>query len=311
MPTFDSARTVTRALRSVLAQTYQHFEIIVADDASTDGTKQIVEAIADPRITFHTSVDKANQGPAVARNRALAMARGVYVAFLDSDDEWLAEKLRREVQFLDAHPDCSMVVGNAYDISAEGEIIEKEFDSTPAISGPDAWRTLLKYSFIETSSVMARIALVREVGGFDPKLLISQDQDLWIRLALRGEVGIIDDVLGKIHQVPTSHMTRNRHRQADFMLPMIERHVARLRERLSQHEVDEILGHRYQVVGRDLFRHGYYSLGLKLIARACRSNGNWLGNLFHLSHANPFGAAVKRVIRHRGAQRETMCVGKT
>jgi glycosyltransferase involved in cell wall biosynthesis len=300
MPTFNSSRTVTRALKSVLSQTYQHFEIIIADDASTDETKRCVEAIADARMTFLESAEKSNQGPAATRNRALARANGKYVAFLDSDDEWLPEKLDKQVCFLESRPRCSLVVANAYDISPDGEIVEAEFESTPAVSGPDAWRTLLKYSFIETSSVMTPLNLVREVGGFDPKLLVSQDQDLWIRLAVRGEVGIIGEVLGKIHQVSTGHMTRNRHRQADIMLPMIEGHVARLRDKLSQREIDDILGYRYQVVGRNLFRYGYYALGLKLVARASRRNGNWLGNLFYMCHANPLGASLKRVVRGHG-----------
>jgi glycosyltransferase involved in cell wall biosynthesis len=300
MPTFNSSRTVTRALKSVFSQTYQRFEIVIADDASKDDTKRCVDAMADVRMTFVESTEKTNLGPAATRNRALAKANGKYVAFLDSDDEWFPEKVEKQVRFLESHPSCCMVVANAYDISPDGEIVETEFSSAPAVSGPEAWRTLLKYSFIETSSVMTPLSLVRELGGFDPKLLVSQDQDLWIRLAIRGEVGIIDEVLGKIHQVSTGHMTRNRHRQADIMLPMIEGHVARLKDKLSQREIDKILGHRYQVVGRNLFHYGYYALGLKLVARASRRNGNWLGNLFYLCHASPLGASLKRMVRGHG-----------
>lgn len=297
MPTYNSARTVGRALRSVFAQSFQDFEIVIADDASKDETRQQVETLADARITFLPSGEKTNQGPATTRNRALARSCGEYIAFLDSDDEWLPEKLIKQVRFLDAHPACSMVVSNADDISPQGAVVATEFGSSPAVSGSEAWRTLLKYSFIETSSVMARRRLIDELGGFDPKLFVSQDQDLWIRLAVRGEVGIIDEVLGKIHQVPTGHMTRNRHRQAEIMLPMIERHVARLKDRLSRDEIDDILGHRYQVVGRTLFLHGYYGLGFKLLAKASRRNGKWLGNLFYVAHANPLGIRFKALLR--------------
>jgi glycosyltransferase involved in cell wall biosynthesis len=297
MPTFNSAQTVLRALRSALSQTYQNFEIIIADDASRDDTKRRVESMADPRVTFLESTESTNKGPAATRNRALARASGKYVAFLDSDDDWLPTKLDKQVLFLESHPRCAMVVANAEDISPDGRTIETEFDATAPVDGPEAWRTLLKYSFIETSSVMTRLALVREVGGFDPQLLVSQDQDLWIRLAARGEVGIIDEVLGKIHQVSTGHMTRNRHRQADIMLPMIEGHIARLRDRLSQREIDDILGYRYEVVGRNLFGYGHYALGLKLVAKASRRNGNWLGNIFFICHASPLGVSLKRMIR--------------
>jgi glycosyltransferase involved in cell wall biosynthesis len=297
MPSFNSERTILRAMRSVLAQTYRNFEVIIADDASKDATAQQVASLNDPRICFIPSNETVNRGPAAARNRALARARGTYIAFLDSDDEWLPEKLAKQVAFLEAHPQHSLVVSNASDISPQGDVIEAEFDSSPPVSGPDAWRVLLKYSFIETSSVMTRRALVEELGGFDPALFVSQDQDLWIRLALRGEVGIIDTVLGKIHQVPSGHMSRNKHRQAEIMLPMIEKHIARLDGKLSRREIDDILGHRYQIVGRTLFLHGYYGLGLKLMAQASARNGNWAGNLFFLCHANPIGIALKRALK--------------
>ena len=297
VPTFNSARTIGRALASILAQSYANFEIIVADDASSDETHRRVLDFADSRILLLPSAKSTNEGPAVTRNRALAHTKGVYIAFLDSDDEWFPEKLRLQVAFLEGHPACSMVVSNAEDVAPDGRVIETEFDSTPPCEGPEAWRVLLKYSFIETSSVLARAAIVQQLGGFDPKLLVSQDQDLWIRLALEGAVGILPEVLGRIHQVPTGHMTRNRHRKADIMLPMIERHVRAQAARLSREETADILGFRYQAVGQDLFVHGYYLLGLRLLFRASLRQGNWLQNLFYVSHANPVGSLIKQNIR--------------
>src|SRR5579862_5553699 len=137
MPTFNSARTVGRALRSVLSQTYQNFEIIIADDASKDETRQQIATVVDPRITFLESPEISNKGPAPTRNRALAKARGTYIAFLDSDDEWFPEKLERQVRFLESYPLCSLVVSNAYDVAPDGKIIETEFDAAPAIDGAE------------------------------------------------------------------------------------------------------------------------------------------------------------------------------
>ncbi len=297
MPTFNSEKTVLRALKSVLAQTYDNIEIIIADDASHDDTRQRVESLAEKRVTFLESDAKTNLGPAMARNRALAVARGDYVAFLDSDDEWMPEKLAIQVEFMEAKPDCSIVVSNAEDVSPEGRILELEFDSTPPARGPEAWRVLLKYPFISTPNVMARLDLVRDLGGFNTKLFVSQDQDLWIRLALHGEVGIIDRVLGRIHQLPSGHMARNLRRQKEFLLPMIEGHVNRLASRLSACEVDEIMGYRYQVVGRQMFLHREYAAGIRLLLKASARNGKWLGNIFYLCHANPLGIFLKGLIR--------------
>lgn len=298
IPTFNSGKVISRALRSALAQTYDRMEVVVSDDASHDDTREKVEATGDPRVTYVASDAPTNRGPATARNRALARARGEYVAFLDSDDEWFPTKLAKQVDYLEAYPACVLVVSNANDVSPAGKVVGTEFGGPRApTGGADAWRVLLKYSFIETSSVMARLSAVRDVGGFDPALFVSQDQDLWIRLALRGDVGIIDEVLGQIHEVATGHMTRNRLRQVDIMLPMIERHVDRLAARLSRREIDGILGHRYQVVGRAVLLERQYRAGIRLLAKASARNGKWFSNLFFVCHANPIGISVKKLLK--------------
>ena len=295
--TFNSEQTIARALKSVQCQTYSNLEVIIADDASTDETRACVEAFSDGRISFLPSSALENKGPADARNRALKKASGKYVAFLDSDDEWFQEKIARQVAYLEAHPDCSIVVSNAYDISPIGTVLGTEFGSSPPVGGSEAWRALLKKSFIETSSVMTRLELVRELGGFDTLLFVSQDQDLWIRLALRGEVAVIQDILGRILEVPSGHMKRNAHRQFDIMLPMIERHVDRLRPRLSREEANDILGFRYRVTGRNLYVLGEYRAGLKCLLKSSRHSGAWLENLFFLCHASPIGRMLKKGIK--------------
>jgi len=298
MPTFNSSATVLRALASVCAQTYERFEVIIADDASKDDTAEKVRSFGDPRVHFLPSDDTANRGPAPTRNRALARAQGMYVAFIDSDDEWFPEKLATQVAYMESHPNCSIAVNNAETVGLRGHVVGTEFDSprTPR-SGADAWRTLLKYSFIETSSVMTRLALVRQVGGFDTALLVSQDQDLWIRLALEGETGIIDRILGRLNKLPTGHMSRNHMRAVDIMLPMIERHVQRLASRMSRAEIDEILGFRYQAVGRGLFLTRHYRIALRLLIKASRHNGNWLGNAYFIGCTNPMAMFVKRTLK--------------
>jgi glycosyltransferase involved in cell wall biosynthesis len=257
-----------------------------------------VLAMADSRVMFLESEESTNKWPAATRNRALAKARGDYVAFLDSDDEWFPTKLAKQVEYLEANPNCVFVASNANDVSPTGEVVGTEFDE-PRIprAGADAWRVLLKYSFVETSSVMARLSAIQQIGGFDPALFVSQDQDLWIRLALLGDVGIIVEVLGQIHQVASGHMTRNRLRQMDIMLPMIERHVGRLASRLSRDEIDGILGHRYQIVGRAVFLDRQYLAGLRLLAKASARSGNWLGNFFYVCHANPVGISLKKRLK--------------
>lgn len=91
IPTYNRAHLVGRAIQSVLNQTYQDFEIIVVDDGSTDNTEEVVKSFNDPRIRYIRH--DQNRGGSAARNTGIKMARGEYIAFQDSDDEWLPEKL--------------------------------------------------------------------------------------------------------------------------------------------------------------------------------------------------------------------------
>ena len=100
MPSYNSAKYIGRSVKSVLAQTYADFELIIVDDCSSDGTQDIVNVfLGDARVRFY--INEKNSGAALSRNRALREAKGKYVAFLDSDDVWLPEKLEKQVAFME------------------------------------------------------------------------------------------------------------------------------------------------------------------------------------------------------------------
>lgn len=98
MPTWNCAPFIAESIQSVLAQTYTNWELLIVDDCSTDNTRDVVAQFTDPRVHYHC-LDR-NSGAAVARNTALRMARGRWIAFLDSDDLWLPEKLERQLAFM-------------------------------------------------------------------------------------------------------------------------------------------------------------------------------------------------------------------
>ncbi len=112
---------MARAIRSALAQTHPVDEIIVVDDGSTDGTGNALREEFGDRIVY---VHQANAGVSAARNRGMAIARGRYLALLDSDDEWLPEKTARQVEWLDAHPDFGMVLCDVVRTDADGRPID-------------------------------------------------------------------------------------------------------------------------------------------------------------------------------------------
>jgi teichuronic acid biosynthesis glycosyltransferase TuaG len=183
IPAYNAEAFLARAIRSVEAQTFQDFELVVIDDGSTDGTAAVAQSFGSARY-----VRESHGGEAPARNRGLEEATGALVAFVDADDEWLPEKLARQVAFMQklgssfSYTDCYLVRdGNRVRYSTlarprHGEIL------SPLI---DDW---LDQAFILPTEVMASRSLLQSAGGFETGLPTPGhvDYGLWLKLALRG-----------------------------------------------------------------------------------------------------------------------------
>ncbi len=180
IPTYNRAAILPRAIESVLAQSFGHFELVVVDDGSTDDTRAAVDRFADRRIIYLRHAQ--NSGGAAARNTGIDAARGRHVAFLDSDDEWLPDKLARQVAVLEQ---AGSEMGAVYcahtvqdDTSARVEEGEGELHTG------DVFQTLLRgWCPASTSLFLVRRDPLVAVGGFDDSLPSFQDYDLWLRLA--------------------------------------------------------------------------------------------------------------------------------
>jgi glycosyltransferase involved in cell wall biosynthesis len=211
VPAFNAERFIEASLASVLAQTFDNYEVIVVDDGSTDRTGQVVRGVGGP-VTY---VWQANQGPAVARNTGIACARGRLICFLDADDCWVPDKLRTQVAFMDAHPDVGMVFADEDEFDERGVQVPSLFGTSrfhPAIASgvpiADAFRKLLQENFIPTSTVMARRECFEMAGVFDPALKGPEDRDMWSRIAARYSIAAIPRVLGRKRAVASS-VSRN------------------------------------------------------------------------------------------------------
>ena len=185
LPTFNRAVLLRRAVDSVLAQLFPSWELIVLDDASTDGTRTYLDELAkrDPRVrpVRHAK----NYYPDISRslNEGLAIARGQYVARLDDDDYWCdGRKLEKQAAFLDAHPDC-MVVGGGTIVIDENDR-ERFRYRKPESDAAIRARALFANPFTN-STVMFRRDVAREVGGYGD-FKNSEDWDLWLRMGVRG-----------------------------------------------------------------------------------------------------------------------------
>jgi glycosyltransferase involved in cell wall biosynthesis len=190
MAAHDNAATIGETIESVRHQTRSDWELIVVDDCSSDGTVDIAERVADRRIRVVR--EPANVGPAAARNRGISLARAPLVCTLDSDDLWLPRYLETMAGALVGNPNASVVFTDAWVLDeATGRVRKTSAMSSldPPEPLPDDTHTflveLLRRNFIY-NSVTARRDSLRAVGGYDERLWVGEDWELWLRLAAAG-----------------------------------------------------------------------------------------------------------------------------
>jgi glycosyltransferase involved in cell wall biosynthesis len=194
IPTYNRARQVQAALKSVLAQTYPELEAIVVDDGSTDGTGEALQQLIRQQGGNGKQIRyffQSNQGQSAARNKGIAEARGEWIAFLDSDDLWLPEKLEWQVraiqQFRNQCGACfaDVTFVNRVDMNTTGFLeAGRRYEQDIGIDA-DAVRNLAKsFGNYIVSALLARADLVKQVGGFDPDMQFSEDHDFNFRLSL-------------------------------------------------------------------------------------------------------------------------------
>lgn len=191
IPTYNRAYLIPRAIQSVLNQTCEDFEIIVVDDGSTDNTNEVVESINDERIRYIRH--ERNKGAAAARNTGIMAAKGKYIAFLDTDDEWLPEKLEKQMA---AFRNASSQIGVVYT-----SLVRIEGDRT-YIPPPRARKkegniycNLLGECFVLTSTTVVNRECFTKVGMFDERFSVAEDWDLFIRIAKYYHFKYVDEPL--------------------------------------------------------------------------------------------------------------------
>jgi glycosyltransferase involved in cell wall biosynthesis len=186
VPAFNTAAYVGEAIESVRRQTVADWELVVVDDGSTDDTASVVERVDDPRIRL---IRQANAGVSAARNRGAAGCRGEFFHFLDADDRLRPDALERLGALLAAHPDAGMVYGECVTIDAEGRICGAYGQP---IFGPRPSGRILPHllpgTFISTGMALLRAVTFRRAGGFDQELRLSEDWELWCRVASQSEI---------------------------------------------------------------------------------------------------------------------------
>lgn len=186
IPAYNAATTIRAAVASTLRQTQPVLEVIVVDDGSTDSTAETVASIDDPRVRL---VSRPNGGPSAARNSGIAVARGTWVGFLDSDDLWLPVYAERTCAALTAASNPGFVYTDAYRFDTDSGRVKRGWAlSAPDPPPPDRESfliALLRRNFVFTAATVPASVLA-QVGGYDERLAMSEEYDLWLRILIAG-----------------------------------------------------------------------------------------------------------------------------
>ena len=194
IPTHNRLQMLKRAIRSVLTQTYEHFELIVVDDNSTDDTEAVVASFEDNRLRYFKH--DVNKGASAARNTGIKHANGEYIAFLDDDDEWLPTKLEKQVHVIQNAPEKIGLVYCWMDYFKNGKLVRKHH---PTLKGSVFDKVLDEQRLGGCPTLLVRGTVINKVGMFDESLRRGNDGDFIRRVCRKYHVDFVPEVLVKVH----------------------------------------------------------------------------------------------------------------
>ena len=274
LPTYNRQRTLYRAISSVLTQSYADLELIVVDDASTDETPAVLARFSDPRLR-HVRLER-NGGAAHARNHGLGLVRGEFVAFQDSDDEWLAEKLAKQVAAARGLASPMATVFHTKILYGRDENARYgphrvccTPDMASAPSAEDLKRLVHRGNIISTQTLLFSRAVLEKVGRFDELLIGVEDWDFAIKLIHNTDVAFIDEPLVMAHLQGDSTSTLRRSGSRSELRIMQKLRRARTIE-------PAVLGDHLARIGWGVSKLGYPRMARRLLHRSIGlSPGNW------------------------------------
>ena len=190
IPAYNAMSFLPKTLNSVLSQTFQDYEIIIVNDGSSDKINEWAKQISDSRVRL---ISQENQGQSAARNTGLNLARGEYIAFLDSDDLWEPTKLEKQVRVLEEFPEVGFVYTWVALVDNHDKLLGKAWRGS--FNG-DVWAKLIEGNFIACGSIpMVRRTCIDTVGSFRQLSFACEDWDMWLRIAAHYSFKAIEEIL--------------------------------------------------------------------------------------------------------------------
>ena len=199
IPYYNRQATILRALASVAAQTYRNYEIILINDGSEDHSREIVDKfiLEHPQLEI-IHIEQRNQGPSIARNKGIEASKGEYIAFLDSDDEWLPEKLERQIKTMKEF-NIDMLGCNYYLINND---MQTEFAFTDKAIKHISFKNLLFKHYFATPCIVVKKKSIMEVGLFPEKQNYMEDAFVFTNIARKYNACLSGDFLVNIYKLP-------------------------------------------------------------------------------------------------------------
>jgi glycosyltransferase involved in cell wall biosynthesis len=276
LPVHNGMPYLPSSIESMLAQTYSNMEVIVVDDGSNDGTKEYLQSIPDSRMRILR--EDACHGVVAALSRGLSEARGEFIARQDADDLSHPERLERQVQYLQNHPDVAVVATCADFINDEGNPIDTDWTRAvrsqhdPAVS-PGQVRSLLPLTCcLIHGTVMARTDVLRKAGGYRAEFEWAEDYDLWLRLLPDHGFAKLPDRLYtyRIHQKQVS--AQRRELQINRTIRAKLEYLCRLTLHQTEHIRALIIGDNF---GARLYQQMAPDLGYKIVQCCVEQQKDW------------------------------------
>ena len=201
IPAYNSQDFILDAIHSIQNQTHPVDEIIVIDDGSTDSTQQIIQS----QTSDIKYISQENQGPSAARNTGIKVAQGDWIAFLDADDQWMPDKIEKQLLALKHSPELHLLAGDMQEIGINNELITQsvlakhnllqKFQEINSLPIKNALAELVNKNFIPTGTVLVNRSTLIEAGMFNTAIRFGEDLELWAKIATKHSITCLPEVL--------------------------------------------------------------------------------------------------------------------
>jgi len=288
LPVYNGEKFIERAIRSVLAQTYKYWELIVIDDGSIDKTSEIVKRYLNEKVKY---LYQKNSGVSIARNKGIKISNGDYIAFLDCDDVWKPEKLQVQLSKFMENYNVGLIYTDVFIVTERGKILGK-FSQFNYPYSNKVTKKLFLQNFICTSSVIINKEILKKTGLFDPDIKIGEDYDLFFRLSLYTNFYYVDNPL-LYYQISEKGLSRNKIKMWEENIKILDKWLKKypeLTKILGTKTIKEKKSNLFILLGKEYFENGKFTQAQKTFYKAITYKKNIKGiSLFLLSFLGKFG----------------------